>query len=89
MIVDDSGTVWFTQGGANYLADTTPYANQSDVVAYNPSNKTSCSYILPPGAGQLPNNQVVGIAATYPGGVETIAITEGWGTAGGWWRCLR
>jgi hypothetical protein len=69
-IIYHDGLVWFTQGGWQFPRDHAA-PNHSQIVAYNPSTESFCTYLVP---GD--DNEVVGIAATGSGSSTRIWFVE-------------
>jgi hypothetical protein len=74
VMIDASGLVWFTQGGAPFYKGGAPVyrgtPNHSEIVAYDPQTGGMCTYGVP---GKNP--EVFGLAATGSGATETIWFT--------------
>ena len=65
VVVDASGLVWLTQGGALFYTGAVP--NHSEIVAYDPNSGGICTYGVPGN-----NPEVSGLVATGSGPNETI-----------------
>ena len=69
-VVVANGLIWSTEGG--WLFDTNETVpNHSEVIAFNPVSKTTCSYIVPGN-----NNQLIGLAIVGSRPNSTVWFAE-------------
>ena len=65
-----NGLIWYTEGGWEFDGNAT-VANRSEVVAFNPSTKNFCTYVVPGN-----DNEVIGLAVTGTPPNTTVSFTE-------------
>lgn len=69
-VITTGGMIWLTFGGQRWYRATTP-ANHSEVVAFDPTTKKFCTYLVP---GD--NNEVAGVASTGTGSNTRVWFVE-------------